>query len=65
MTVGHIAAAVYNAQRTKITDRVWNWKDFHPSHMGATPPKASRQIVRGFAASASMRWADDFDPRNN
>ena len=51
MNAGHVVAAIYNANRTKDSHKVWSWIDAHPSHQETKRRGASgKQVIAAVAA---------------
>ena len=51
-----IAAALYNVQRTKASDPVWSYLDFHPKHFR---PAAAAQSGKAKLAAIAAAMAPD------
>ena len=65
MQTGAIVAGLYNSQRTKTSDRVWTFADFHPAHATARRGKSGLEIVtqtREWFASDEIQWLPGFGP---
>lgn len=64
--IGHAAtaAATYNAQRTKASQKVWLWVDLHPWHATRVVRRSGRETIAALAASigAEVQWAEGFNP---
>ncbi len=63
MIGSHVVAGVWNAQRTKTSDRVWWFGDFHPDHLGRqkqrpTGRQAVKQVAQTWFAPGDIEWAD-------
>jgi hypothetical protein len=65
MHTGAIVAGLYNVQRTKTSDRVWTFKDFHPAHATTHKAKTGRQVVQqtqGWFAADEIQWLPGYGP---
>jgi len=61
MLSGNVAAAIFNAQRTKQTDKVFRWTDFHPSHHSKAQKISGPQLMaQALAMAGDCDW--DFAP---
>jgi len=54
-----IAAALYNVQRTKASDPVWTYLDFHPKHFRPATAKSGKAKLAAIAAAMApdMVWS--------
>jgi len=55
LTSSAICATLYNVQRTKATQKIWQWQEFHPWHSGKRKQKASGSQV----ISTMIGWCGD------
>jgi hypothetical protein len=65
MHTGAIVAGLYNVQRTKTSDRVWTFRDFHPAHAMTHKAKTGRQVVQqtqGWFAADEIQWLPGYGP---
>lgn len=58
-------AGVWNSQRTKKSDRVWLYTDFHPAHQKPDAPKGKTgsEVLQGVACwfdPSQIEWADGY-----
>jgi len=54
-----IAAALYNVQRTKASDPVWTYLDFHPKHFRPATVESGKAKLAAIAAAMApdMVWS--------
>lgn len=60
LTSSQICATLYNVQRTKKNQKVWQWQEFHPWHSRKQAIKASgAQVLSTLIGWCGdrMRWA--------
>ena len=65
MHTGAIVAGLYNCQRTKASDRVWTFKDFHPAHAADKRGKTGRQVIQEtqqWFAAGEIQWLPGHEP---
>jgi hypothetical protein len=58
-------AGQWNAQRTKTSDRVWSYTDFHPDHFEIKKPKSGSEVVQDVVCMISgegFTWAPGYGP---
>ena len=58
-----ICATLYNVQRTKRSQKVWTWQEFHPWHNRTRPHKATgAQVISTMVGwcGDQMRWAPGY-----
>ena len=58
-------AGQWNVHRSKTTDRVWMYTDFHPAHLGNQKKKPNgRKVVRDAVVmfGGDMVWAEGYGP---
>ena len=66
MMASHVTAGVWNAQRTKASDRVWWFGDFHPDHIQEKRPtgRAVMRSVLNWFAPGDLEWAEGHSPED-
>lgn len=62
-----VVAGVWNGQRTRQTDRVWVYTDFHPAHIGraVNDGLTGREVIQSVTcwyAAEDIEWADGYGP---
>jgi hypothetical protein len=63
MTASHVAAAIFNAHRTKTSDRWFTYMDFHPQH--AQPErrksgqKMNQRITEHLEQTGTVEWLSE------
>ena len=65
MTASMIIAGIYNSHRTKASDRVFSWLDFHPDHVQTKAPAAGKQRVAetlSWYGGDEITWLDGYGP---
>ena len=64
MQSAFIAAAIYNAQRSKKSDKVWSWVQLHPKHAERRTSASGKQVIaQVIAMSGDGEW--EFAPGHN
>jgi hypothetical protein len=62
-SIAGIAAALFNSQRTKRVDKVWNWIDLHPWHQQPRKLSGRETLAKAAVAFATdFEWAAGFSP---
>lgn len=65
ITASMVVAGLFNSHRTKKSDRVFSWIDFHPDHIQDIPQKAGKQLVAdtlGWFAPGQVQWLEGYGP---
>lgn len=66
MTACSVTAGIFNSQRTKTSDRVFMFTDFHPAHLALArkAKKTGKQVLQGIACwfGNNIKWAAGFGP---
>ena len=60
MCHGHVAASIFNAQRTKPGDRWFTFEDFHPDHakpsVGLSGREVNQRVTREMEQTGNVVW---------
>lgn len=65
MTAGMVIAGMYNSHRTKASDRVFSWLDFHPDHVTTQQaPTGQQQVAEtlNWYSGDEITWLDGYGP---
>ena len=60
-------AGFWNSHRTKLSDRVWTYVDFHPDHFTEPKKKTGREVVSDVVcliSSDGFEWAPGHGPQS-
>lgn len=60
-----IVAGLYNSHRSKASDKVFAWTEFHSEHASARRGKTGRQIIQEtqqWFASDEIQWLPGYGP---
>jgi hypothetical protein len=65
MQAAMIVAGVYNSHRSKASDKVFAWTEFHSEHAGQRRGKTGHQIIQEtqqWFAPGEIQWLPGHDP---